>query len=299
MRRGLSWVAVAVTALALSGCCGYWFPGEKAISRAVDNIQGGPVQRETHRVSLDSARLVDVVIEFAGGDLMIGQGDTDLMSGEFVYNLSDLQPVIEYEVQQERGSLRLRHESDTIHWGDLRTELRNEWRLQFTDRVPLKLAADVGASRGELELGGLRLQGLDLTAGVADITVSFSTPNPEELGTVSVHSGAAKLELLGLGNANLQELDFDGGLGTYTFDFVGDWQRSARARIQAGASRVVLRLPREIGVRVCPGDVSRGDYDGLRQQEECYVNPLYGDSGISLEISLDLGLGRLDIEQAS
>ncbi len=109
--------------------------------------------------------------------------------------------------------------------------------------------------------------------------------------------GAAKLDLIELGNANLDELTFDGGLGTYTFDLTGEWQRSANVYIQAGASRVQLRVPRDIGVRVCPGDLRRAHYDGLEQEGDCYVNSLYGQSDVALDVSLDLGLGRLDIDQ--
>jgi hypothetical protein len=131
------------------------------------------------------------------------------------------------------------------------------------------------------------------------MTIDFDDPNPERLTTLKVLSGAAKLELRELGNANLDELTFDGGLGTYTFDFRGEWQRSANVRIQAGASQVDLRVPQDIGVRVCPGDLGRGRYGGLEVQDGCYVNRLYGESDITLDISLDLGLGKLNVRQVN
>jgi hypothetical protein len=131
------------------------------------------------------------------------------------------------------------------------------------------------------------------------MTVRFDEPNPERLRNLNIHSGAARLDFFELGNANLDELKFDGGLGTYTFDFGGEWQRSARAHIQAGASRILLRVPRDIGVRVCPGDLRNGDYGGLKEQEDCYVNSLYNQSEVQLDIKLDLGLGRLTIKQVN
>jgi hypothetical protein len=298
---GKTWwiVAAMVATLSLSGCCFCCPPGENASLRVARDLGGGPLQRETRQVSLQDADEVKVVLEFGGGELDIERGSAELMEGEFLYNQDGLEPRIVYDSSGQQGRLEIRHQSDVIPWDLLSSEIRNEWQLQFTDRVPLDLSADVGASIGRLDLGGLLLKDLDLTAGAADMSVSFGEPNPERLESLRVHSGAARLELLELGNANLDELTFDGGLGTYSFDFGGEWKRSARAHIQAGASQVFLRVPRDIGVRVCAGDLRRADYGGLKEQDGCYVNDLYGASDLTLEVSLDLGLGRLDIRQTN
>jgi len=60
-----------------------------------------------------------------------------------------------------------------------------------------------------------------------------------------------------------------------------------------------LCVPRDIGVRVSPGDLRRGDYDGLKQQGDGYVNRLHSQSHFTLDISLDLGSGKLDIKQVN
>jgi hypothetical protein len=138
-----------------------------------------------------------------------------------------------------------------------------------------------------------------LTTGAADLEVSFAEPNPERLESLHVLSGAARLDLIGLGNANVDRVTFDGGLGQYTFDLTGAWQRSADIRIQAGASQIDLRVPRDVGVRVCPGDLRQAHMDGLEKKDECYVNALYDGSAIALDISLDLGLGKLDVKQVN
>jgi hypothetical protein len=207
--------------------------------------------------------------------------------------------VIDYDVQDGQGTLQIRHKADTLQLDRLTTELRNEWKLDLCDCVPLSLNLDVGAASGRFKLGGLPIRKLDLTTGAADLTVSFDKPNPERLKSIHVLSGAAKLDLIELGNANMDELTFDGGLGTYTFDLTGQWQRSANVRIQAGASQVELRVPKDIGVRVCPGDLRQGRYDGLEEKNGCYVNTLYDRSGITLDVSLDLGLGKLNVRQVN
>lgn len=296
------WITVwAIGALSLSGCCCFLTSSGQP-SRILQGFAAGPVQHKEIEVQQDDAERVQATVKFGGGTLNVQPGSDALLLAEFVYNVDALEPKITYDVQDKQGILLVEHKTDPVQPDTLgrsvRGELHNEWTLSFSENVPLDLRLDVGASSGEIELGGLAIENLDLTTGAADLRLGFGRPNPERLTSLHVYSGAAKLELHELGNANLDELTFDGGLGTYLFDFGGDWQRSAKVRIQAGASQVTIRLPQEIGVRVCPGELHREDMRGLEAREDCYVNALYGQSDITLDIDLDLGLGKLDIKQA-
>ena len=309
MKRVVWGVAFLVLGLSLSGCCCCWPSGGVVSSKVVRDLGAGSVQRETQQIELGEAEQVEATIRFGGGDLDIEpldaealgieRDDVPLLQASFVYNVDGLKPMIDYDVQDGQGKLEIRHKADNVGLDRLTTEMRNEWELALCNCVPLNLYMDVGAARGRFELGGLPIERLDLTTGAADLRVSFDKPNPERLKSLHVLSGAAKLDLIELGNANLDELTFDGGLGTYTFDLAGEWQRSASVRIQAGTSQVHVRVPRDIGVRVCPGDLRRGHYDGLKEKDGCYVNSLYGQSDITLDVSLDLGLGRLDVRQVN
>ena len=284
-------------ALVLTGCCCVVCPLEEGISqRLVNRISAGPAQHQTYRVDLEDAERVRVDVRFGGGTLDVQPGDTALLDAEFTFNVDGLEPQVDYEVLDGRGELFIRQDLDKAAWS-LTTELRNEWRLSFTDRVPLEMALAVGASRGTLELGGLRLSDLQLDCGAADLTVRFGAANQEPMRSLSVRSGAARLDLVGLGNAGAESMRFDGGLGRYTFDFQGEWNRSMAAHIVGGASQVVLRIPRDIGVQVCPRDLRRADWSGLSQSGSCYVNEQYQQADIRLEIELELGLGELRVDQ--
>lgn len=296
MKR-FAWMVIAsLLVLSLTGCCCCCSSGDKTSAQLVRNISAGPVQRETHSLRLDDVERAEVILQLVGGDLSL-DGDTDeLMSGEFVYNLDDLKPWIEYKAERGRGQLTIRSQLETLNMERLREEIRNEWQIHLTRQVPLSLILDVGSSGGKLALGGLRLSQFDLTTGAADLQVSFDKLNQEYMEAMHVHSGAAKLEFVGLGNGNFQELAFDGGVGTYMFDLRGDWQRSANVAIRSGVSNITLRVPHDIGVRVCPGNLKGGDYDKLTRQGDCYVNDLYAESDIKLDIHLDVGLSDLSVK---
>jgi len=295
VNRVWSIFAIGIAALGLAGCC---FPtGRQVSTRIARTLSRGPVQRETREVDLGDATQVAATIQFGGGELEIGRGGAKLMRGEFEFSPPELEPVISYQVNDGQGQLTIRQEWDTLRWDRLTSEPRNTWRIELTDRVPIRLVADVGASTGKVDLGGLPITDLRVTAGAADMSIAFGAPNPQRLRSFEVRTGAARLELLELGNANLDELTFDGGLGDYVLDFQGEWQRSAQVHIKAGASQVLLLIPRDVGVQVCPGDLRGGDYGGLLQQGDCYVNDAYSKDGITLDISLDLGLGKLEVKQ--
>jgi hypothetical protein len=259
------------------------------------------VKTQTVRIEQGDADHVQTTVKFGGGKLDMQGGSDVLLKAEFVYNVDSLEPKVTYDVQDKQGTLLVEHKTDPIRLDQLgrsvRGEIRNEWTLAFSEGVPLDLRLDVGASSGAIDLGGLAIENLDMTMGAADLRLGFDKPNPERLSSLHIYSGAAKLELHELGNANLDELTFDGGLGNYLFDFRGEWQRSAEVRILAGASHVALHLPTEIGVRVCPGDLHREDMGDLEERNGCYVNSLYAKSDIALDIDLDLGLGKLDVKQ--
>jgi hypothetical protein len=295
MKKVLWIILLSIGALSLSGCCCFTLGGQP--SRIARSLAPSSAKSQTVQIEQGDADRVQASVKFGGGTLDIQGGSDALLEAEFVYNVDALEPEVTYDVQDGLGQLLVEHRTDPIRLDQLTGELRNEWTLVFAENVPLELQLDVGASSGEIDLGGLAIENLDVTMGAADLRLGFDKPNPERLSSLHIYSGAARLELHELGNANLDKMQFDGGLGTYLFDFRGEWQRSAEVRILAGASQVTLLVPTEIGVRVCPGDLHREDMGDLEERDGCYVNPLYAKSDIALDIDLDLGLGKLDVKQ--
>jgi hypothetical protein len=67
--------------------------------------------------------------------------------------------------------------------------------------------------------------------------------------------------------------------------------------VKAGIGDTTLRLPRNASVRVHStvglGSLSTGD---LTWDGEAYVNALYGQSAVSLEITVEGGMGKVALE---
>jgi hypothetical protein len=113
---------------------------------------------------------------------------------------------------------------------------------------------------------------------------------------VEMGAGSSKLQLSGL---PLTGLNVTLGAGTSTLDLSGDWMRDLDVAIDSGAANVSVRLPKDVGVRV---EVDAGptlvDAPGLTQDGNVYTNAAYGVSAVTLQVNMQAGIGRINLEVA-
>ena len=89
----------------------------------------------------------------------------------------------------------------------------------------------------------------------------------------------------------------DVGAGDATVDLNGDWEHDVEAYIQGGIGNTVLRLPKDIGVRVIVNKaLGKVDANGLTRDGDVYVNDAYGVSPVTVEINIQSGIGQTVLE---
>jgi len=114
--------------------------------------------------------------------------------------------------------------------------------------------------------------------------------------TMSINMGAgySNLQLAGL---SLTGLDVSLGAGTSALDLSGDWARDVDVTLESGAADITVRLPKNVGVRV---EVDRGptaiQASGLTRDGDVYTNAAYGTSEVTLHISVEAGVGLINLE---
>ncbi len=235
-----------------------------------ETAEPGDLVEETHILELRGAERVSAEIEMGLGKITIGGGSDDMLDAEFLYNVEDWKPVIEYDVSGGLGELVIRqHESTTKSFG---RGLKCEWDLRFSDRVPLDLVMEVGAGECRMDLEGLPVSGLDLKFGAGDVDLIIG------------------------GSRTLSDLDLEAGAGDIMLDLTGDWDVDMDARIKAGVGRVRIRLPIDTGVRVeTQKGIGKVSMSGLRRKGSYYVNEAYGDSDATLYIEVETGIGAIEL----
>jgi len=258
-----------------------------------------PPVEETQTLGLEGANRAEVRLGMAAGDLSVRPADgVELLSAAFRYNVLEWKPVVKQQTQEQRTQVSINQGMGTqLVLGDL-GDYVNSWTVGLAQGVPLDLGIELGTGKTQLELGGLSLSALSVTAGSNDLSCSFASPNPEPLATFRLNQGTGDVVVSGLGNANLDRFTFIGGAGTVDLDFAGAWTRAAIADLKAGAGKITVRVPATLGVRVVFAGTSVSSVEAIgfiKQEETVYVNPAYGVAPLTLTLNATTGVGTITL----
>ncbi|MBN2257866.1 MAG: hypothetical protein JW704_08575 [Anaerolineaceae bacterium] len=186
-----------------------------------------------------TAGVSEVTIEMAAGTLNIEPSADDKLSGRVDYNVPSWNPTI----KRDSGSLTLSQGHDRNIGNITGNDIINDWDLTLGNQVVLDLTINAGAYKGRLDLSGLRLKRLEINDGASDGDVKFNVPNPEVMEKLVYRTGASKVNLYGLANANFTEMSFDSGAGDYLLDFSGTLNMDASVDINSGVSSLTIIIP--------------------------------------------------------
>ena len=107
-------------------------------------------------------------------------------------------------------------------------------------------------------------------------------------------AGKATLDLRGL---TLNAVNIAAGAGELQMDLSGAWAQSAAITIEGGVGKVTLRLPKTVGVRVeATAGLGRVNATGFSKEGDAYVNTAYANSAVVLTITVEAGVGEVNLE---
>lgn len=238
---------------------------------SIETVRVGEVQNESQTVELGQADAVRADVKMGAGELKIDGGAESLLEADFTYNVAAWKPDVAYSVEDGSGRLSIRQPNTSQI--SLRGDIRYKWDLTFNNDVPLDMRIECGAGTSDIDLGALDVTQLDVKVGTGNVTI--------DLG----------------GNESLTRLELDLGAGDVTVDLNSNWQKNVEADIQGGVGTITLRLPKDIGVRInatkAIGDI---DASGLYHRGDYYANDAYDDGGPTIEINIQAGIGKINLE---
>ena len=236
---------------------------------------------------------VEVEVEYGAGELEIGQAAGGMLySMELRYDEEQAVPVAEFDSASRRLKL-----GASSRRGNRKVREGSTAKIALSDRVPLDLGLHFGAGEATLNLGGLRLQRLDVETGASETTIRIDRPNPIRAREVDLSAGAAELEVIGLGNLRAERIRFQGGVGATTLDFGGAWAADATASVQMGMGSLVLRFPRSLGVRVSRSSfLTSFDAEGMVRRDGSYFSANWDRAEHKLVVDVEAALGSIEIE---
>lgn len=252
--------------------------------------------RENRVIPLGEVDSLKVSIKFGAGKLVLISGEEDVFEGNFQYDKSILKPNIQYETLGETGILTL---SQSIKKDlDLPFPYKNRWNLKLPSGIPLQLYINTATYSGDINLTNLQIENFYLTTGASQTNIVFNQPNLIDLKNVNIKTGASTIKMLGLANANFDEMNFTGGAGSYTFDFSGSLTKKSKVSINVGAAKIILKIPSSIGTKIIFRNfpASKLDVRGfVKINDQTYVNTEYGKRDAELDIEIRGGLIDVDV----
>ncbi len=264
-----------------------------AIGAGVVDARGQEWRTVAMSRQVEDERSLDVEVRYGAGrfSLALAEAGT-LYRMQIRYDEDAFEPVAEY-----RGSTLVLGTATVgrrIRLGQ--DEAGGEMELGLTHEIPVDLTLELGAVKAEIDLGGLRLTGLDIETGASQTRLEVSEPNEEAMTEASFEVGAAEFTARRLGNLNAARIEVDAGVGDIELDFTGEWQRDARVTVDMGLGALTLRFPRGLGVRLSQDTfLTLLDSEGLVKRGDAYYSLDYDEAEYQVTVDVDAAFGSIRV----
>lgn len=148
-------LVISAALLVLSGC---------------STAKTGELNEDSIVVKRDKAKALDVEIDLGVGEITVQKGAKEWVEGNVKYNIKDLEPKVKYDLRRKKGDVVIEHKN----LKKFRiSEIKNEWDIKLTDKIPINLSVNTGASMANIDLQGLKIENLEIETGVGDLTVDL------------------------------------------------------------------------------------------------------------------------------
>lgn len=239
-----------------------------ALSLTLIALQPAAAQK-SYQQSLDLKQLkfLQSEIRIGAGKLHLSMHNKSQADLQFLYSKDNWKPEVSLE-EGGRNRLSIRQpEGKSFNMND---EDRNEWDLKLPRNMAGDLKIHMGAGEGHIDLNGSSLERLEMEAGAGDFNLRVA-------------------------NTTIEELKLNVGVGALKLDLTGERSNNLNVRINGGIGDLKLQLPADTGVRIKVSGLGGVDNLGFTKEDGYYVNEAYGKTAHSIEITVNGGLGNVEM----
>lgn len=235
-----------------------------------------------------------VRVEYAAGTVnLVPTNDAVLYRMKLRYDAERSQPVATFD--ETARSVTIGTRSASSNWSRGSKE-GSTLRAEISRSVPLRLAMELGAAKGTIQLGGIRLQDLSIKTGATHLQIDVSEPNKEPLANFDLDVGAAEMKFTHAGNARARRAQFNVGVGSLDYDLDGAWDGDADLSVSLALGKFTLRVPADAGVRVTAStflvDFAR---DGLEKRGNAWYSNGYDSAKRRVTVAVSAALGEFKL----
>jgi hypothetical protein len=164
--------------LAFAGCGGSSAPA-------------APVETSRQVVALETPAHTRVRLTMGAGTLDMKGGASDLLVGDFSYNVPAWKPTV---TSRAAGTEREVEVTQASHSGS-GSQARNDWHVALHDSMPMDVIVRLGAGQAHLTLGTLSLRQADLDMGAGELELDLRG-RPAHSYAVKVRGGVGSATVL-------------------------------------------------------------------------------------------------------
>ncbi|MEK5431131.1 toast rack family protein [Lysinibacillus sp. FSL R7-0073] len=205
------------------------------------------MQEETILVEKDKAKTLEVDIDLGVGEMNLTGGAKEWVEGKADYNIKKLAPQVNYDVSGDTGEVEIKHKGST-KLGI--SNIKNNWAIQLNDDIPMDLTVETGASLANLDLQGLKLEKLDIEAGVGDLTVNLGGDWKKSF-KANIETGVGQTTVIVPSKVGVK-LTTEKGIGSSNVEGLISKGKGVYVNEAYDKADVVLEIKSEIGV----GDIT-------------------------------------------
>jgi hypothetical protein len=241
---------------------------------------------------------LDARLDFVAGNISVSAGAPDVLYAmQLRYDPERFTPVSRFDAGDGTVALGIENAGKAGLRVASRAQLTQTASVLLNPAVLVSLDANLGAANASLELGGLRLSQLHLKSGATRATLSFSRPNQIRCSSMTIEAGAAELDLEQLGNSRCATITVSGGMGQTTLDLRGGWDQPSTVSVKMTVGRLLLRIPRSLGVRVhSERFLSSFPSEGWSRSGTALLSPGYATARQHVDLALETALGDVGVE---
>ncbi len=214
-------------------------------------------------------------------------GNDDTLSEEIIVE-KDKAKELEVELNLGVGEMNITGGSDEWITGE----------IEYTDKkFKPELSYDLDGDTGEILVEQEKkinvYFGRNNEKNVWDLQLNDEVPIRLE-----VNSGATDTNLT-LSGLQLSELSVNAGVGDIDVDLSGEWKESFDVTLETGVGETTVILPKGVGVKVKSEEgVGSSNYEGLISQGDgVYVNELYEEADVMINIMAETGVGEITFKE--
>jgi hypothetical protein len=252
---------------------------------------------EVSRQLRDSAEHQLRVRYGAGRFTLRPTSDPVLFSMHLRYDEERMRPLHDYDADARTALLGI--DGESVRWTRyVSSRNESEMRLLISEAVPLDLRLELGATHARVDAGGLALTALRIETGAADAVLDFSAPNRARMRTLDLQLGAASFVITNLGNANVERISVEGGVGSVDLDFGGTVRNDVDVDANVALGKLALHLPTDVGIRVDIRRVLAGfQHPGLVRRGDAFYSDNWDTAKVKLRVRAETVFGAVEVHR--